>query len=580
MKRAMALQLPHRTHLRRAAITAALGAALIGPAVAPAAERGPVASAAKAAKAKKAKPTPVVRVVRPMQLSVGEKLEIHGRNFLRGRNKNSVVFQRAGAKAVFVRAEIATAKLIRVTVPEKLGAFLVTRDGAPAPTRFRIRILAARFGKRFTKDAGSPTIHPKAAVVPGTRPPVALVTPTGIAVQIEAPKEAPADGDCDGDKILNGADGDDDDDLLGDALELSLGLDPCKADSDGDQVGDGYEYQSARDLNDDEYEEANTSLPYPGKRPYPNPLDGTDAGKDFDGDVLTLADEHKLWVTYDTTPDLALLYSDGNQFSVHTREGGTGRRVPALRADGYDRHQAFLGWAAANRYRTLLLSVSAPYFDASRKRPFGLLDADRDGTESSARPDADYLVAETTYFDFALGRDSATGLVRSDGFLSDNERDEDADGLTNYDESHGRMTAEYWSACYGMEAPHPVAFKGTDLSDPDTDGDGVLDGADDQDFDDIPNVMELSRNAASGHADWNRNRTLCTVDDTLAKPRDSEDPNQEQDDQVLHHPDDYGRVNPFNPCLPYTWSRTCTQHPGIDSAGAPFDNSPDWYALQ
>ena len=40
---------------------------------------------------------------------------------------------------------------------------------------------------------------------------------------------------------------------------------------------DGYEYQSAVDLNDDEYQSPNDVLPYPGKRPYPNPL-FTDAG--------------------------------------------------------------------------------------------------------------------------------------------------------------------------------------------------------------------------------------------------------------------------------------------------------------
>ncbi len=152
----MALQLPHRTHLRRTAIAAVLGAALISPATAPAAK----------AKRPKAKPAPSVSSVRPMQLSVGELLEIRGRNFLRGRNKNTVVFQRDGAKAVFVKAEIGTRKLIRVRLPEKLAAFLVTRDGAPAATKFRIRILSARFGKRFTKDVGSPTIHPAGTGAP------------------------------------------------------------------------------------------------------------------------------------------------------------------------------------------------------------------------------------------------------------------------------------------------------------------------------------------------------------------------------------------------------------------------------
>ena len=44
-----------------------------------------------------------------------------------------------------------------------------------------------------------------------------------------------------------------------------------------------------------------------------------------------------------------------------------------------------------------------------------------------------------------------------------------------------------------MERPYPIAYAGTQVDDADTDGDGVLDGADDQDHDDVPNLMELSR---------------------------------------------------------------------------------------
>ena len=73
--------------------------------------------------------------------------------------------------------------------------------------------------------------------------------------------------------MLNRDQIDDDNDLLLDDLEASIGTDPCRADTDGDGVADGYEYQSARDLNDDEYQQPNAFLPYPGKRPYPNPLD-------------------------------------------------------------------------------------------------------------------------------------------------------------------------------------------------------------------------------------------------------------------------------------------------------------------
>ena len=134
-----------------------------------------------------------------------------------------------------------------------------------------------------------------------------------------------------------------------------------------------------------------------------------------------------------------------------------------------------------------------------------------------------------------------------------------------------------------------MAYAGTDLTNPDTDGDGIRDGADDQDHDDIPNVMELSRFEASGgpenagFQDWVGNNT-CTVNGQL---RNGPDVNLDgQADWVVLHPPvapsiepPYGRVNPFNPCLPYEWSRTCPTSVSFDEKYAPRDNSP-WYALQ
>ena len=72
----------------------------------------------------------------------------------------------------------------------------------------------------------------------------------------------------------------------------------------------------------------------------------------------------------------------------------------------------------------------------------------------------------------------------------------------------------------------------------------MRDGADDQDHDDIPNVMEMSRNAASGLDDTGT-AALCAPAGGPAAARD------------FWHPNAYGRVNPFNPCLPDTQSRTC-----------------------
>ena len=74
-------------------------------------------------------------------------------------------------------------------------------------------------------------------------------------------------------------------------------------------------------------------LPYPGKRPYPNPL-FADANVDYDGDSLTLAEEQSLWrytytVNGSATRSLEpLSYSDGNKHSIYTRVNG--RRLPAL----------------------------------------------------------------------------------------------------------------------------------------------------------------------------------------------------------------------------------------------------------
>jgi hypothetical protein len=146
--------------------------------------------------------------------------------------------------------------------------------------------------------------------------------------------------------------------------------------------------------------------------------------------------------------------------------------------------------------------------------------------------------AELTYWD--LDRDT---------YVSDDERDEDADGLTNYDEVSGPMSAGWWKACYPEEGEYPIPYVGTQPYDADSDGDGILDGADDQDFDDIANIMELSRNMAG---DVPRNGS-CAGAGTFnaAAPWKT-------------------YVNPFNPCLPDQSSRTCQRHPMMAAPYAPF----------
>ena len=131
-----------------------------------------------------------------------------------------------------------------------------------------------------------------------------------------------------------------------------------------------------------------------------------------------------------------------------------------------------------------------------------------------------------------------------------------------------------------METPWQPAYAGTRIDDPDTDGDGVRDGADDQDHDDLPNLMELSRILASGGLDDRdpNSDKPCKVDPDLELGVDL-DGDGEMDIENVNHPGSYGRVNPFNSCLPFRDSRTCPLHPPMSGGGAPFDGSPNWYSL-
>lgn len=374
----------------------------------------PVAGASAASKPK----LPRISFVAPLKLGVGDMLTIRGTNFRPGTSRNSVVFKRDGGRAVFVKAGKATRTRIVVRVPVSLAQFLPRAQGTRVAGRFRLRVLAQRFSRGYTSLALSPSIGP-ANAAPGTAAtgkPVAngSLTPAAPPAELAPP-------DCDGDGTPDSIDGDDDGDLLSDTLEIALKLAPCDADSDGDGMSDAFEYQSAIDLNN-----GIADLPYPGKRPYPNPL-SPDADTDYDGDGLSAGLEFALW-----------------------------------------------------RYvgpHTLPLAYSA-------------------------------------------------GLKRSSGPVDDDVRDADGDALINWQESNGAMVSGWWEAIY-KEAPYAETYAGTSAIDPDSDGDGVLDGADDQDFDGWSNVSELSRGLY--------------------------------------------RVQPFNPCLPDYDSPTCTKHPLIGSTYPPFD---------
>jgi hypothetical protein len=476
--------------LRRAGLLAALTALLV-PAVA-----GTTANAKTRA--------PVVTRITPKHVNVGETMTIRGHHFRRGLNKNTVAFKRTGAKAVFVTAEKGTTKMLRFTLPKRLEKILVVKNGTPTETRLQVRVLAATFGKRFSKRSMSPVVGPEKPPAP---PKPATVDPNA---------------DCDADGVINRIDTDDDNDLLSDTLEKSYSMDECNVDSDRDGVEDGYEYESAQDLNLDR---DHLNVPYPAKRPYPNPLDGTDADTDHDGDTLTLMDEYKLWkyTTAHGSPRTLtpLTYSAGEKYTQ-----------PWLDPSNYDKQNAFVAWTAANtRSSVSLIDLVGLHIVDPVPTAWAtpvvqpLLDFDRSGSVDPW---------ERNYND-----------SDGDNHLDDGERDEDADGLPNEWETRGCMTQEFWTGVYDLENPYYLTYDRKDfkIDDEDSDGDLVLDGADDEDHDGVPNVMECSRAMAGAGASPS----------TLWQ----------------------GYVNPFNPCLPHRRSDNCNEHIIVGSGAkswAPWDD--------
>lgn len=430
------------------------------------------APVAAADAATKRAPYPTVTKVEPLTAGIGEKLKISGKNFVAGANKNTVVFKRDGKKAIFVKAYSASKSTLWVVIPDKFESALGQRAGAAIPTTFRIRVLSKRFGKGYTALKASPRIGPKTNAVVAEEAKkagdvaAAATAAAAAAITQQAPPPPP---DCDADGISDVNDPMDDADGLTDVVEDQIKTDRCKADTDGDGLEDGWEYKSAFDLNrhscpSSEYPVACTAIPlakYPVKKPYPNPLDASDAGTDHDGDWLNAAQEHDAWrrkVGRVRKLDEPLWYSDGLQASIDDpgTVGCRGMVVPPV-----------LGSAAL----------------------YG-------GDE--------YEIYSLDHF----------GRASHDGCLNDGERDEDDDFLSNVVETSAALSGgDWWSGVF-EEPLFQVQFEGTHWLDQDSDGDDIVDGKDDQDHDDFWNLEEVYRGdpAVNAEGDLVSNGTGLWVD--------------------------------------------------------------------
>ena len=215
----------------------------------------PGAAEAKSSKRQTAA-VPTIKLVSPMRVRVGRTITIRGKGFSRSRKRNTVLFKsRQGGRSAFAKASRASRTKLVVRIPASAERLLTLSAGKGVATRLTLRVVTSRYGKA-SKRRHSPVVFS------------ALST---------------------GKTAACGRGDDWDTDLLANDVELKYALDPCKSDTDGDGIGDGWEFWSGKDLNA-------RAVPYPGKRRYANPLDASDAGIDFDGDSLTAGEEHRAWV--------------------------------------------------------------------------------------------------------------------------------------------------------------------------------------------------------------------------------------------------------------------------------------------
>ena len=410
-------------------------------------------------------PASTIKLVSPMRVLVGDTVTIRGTGFSSTTRRNTVIFTAPNKRTAFAKPRRASGRKLVVRIPGSVERLLTNEDdkGVGNPTRFRIRVVVGKSYGKVSPRRNSPVI-------------------------VSALKSgAPA-------TCGNGSDFDRD--LLSNALEAQIKTDPCTADTDGDGVEDGFEQESALDLNQ-------RALPYPGKRPFPNALDASDAGKDYDGDALSNVEEFRAWARDNTNPSASLLqaYSSHPHTPVFAGPYGAG---PA-----YGGHNLPLNYSDGKQ-ATLSVGPGHPEY--------------RD------------------YLDFD-----------GDGRLTDDERDADGDGLRNVDEIRALMWQEHYPAdeeCgYAYTPVLPRDFLQVDYLETDSDGDGVWDGNDDQDNDGVSNVDEVQP-----PYNYPPHPLFDLCSQVAPLPVDGA-----RDGSVIMWNGSPMKRHPYNPCLPYR-SDTCARY--------------------
>ncbi len=417
------------------------------------------AAQARTAAAKRSKPA--VTLVAPMRATVGRTLVIRGRGFARTKRRNTIIFRSPTRRVAFAKPRRSFPRKLVVAIPASVEG-LLRKDGGDQskglPTRIRLRVISRRRYGKLTILRRSPLIVS--------------------ALRTGAPAACGDGDDLDGDFVSN-------------AREAQLKTDPCRADTDGDGVEDGFEQQSAQDLNQ-------RAVPFPGKRPFANALDPTDAGNDYDGDGLTLGEEGRAWARRAAGP-----FTTGLQAYTDS---------PSAPAFGEPDGQPYGGVPAFGNH-----ALPMSYSDG-RQATLG----------TSSNPEyRDYLDLD------------------GNGYLTDDERDADGDGLSNFSELRAQMVQGHYPA--GKECGYeykpflPRNFAGVDFLEADGDGDGISDGNDDQDNDGVSNVDEsLPPYDSPGHPVYEPCGKIGLL--PVDRARDGS----------------LQRRHPFNPCLPYR-SETCAR---------------------